>query len=130
MPKVVISVSIHMHQTTFFQMHFFRSRRWVKSSMDIFLKQSLNDSRGLKLFQTTLTTKEMYEYALRGYFGFPIRTNKTNSSNLYPSTKNYFRETCKSQNINPIAPTHMFTLGIIQIITKTSQLCSTSHCAL
>ena len=28
--------------------------------------------------------------------------NKTNSTNLYPPTKGYLRETCKSQNINPI----------------------------
>ena len=28
--------------------------------------------------------------------------NKTNSENLYPPTKGYLRETCKSQNINPI----------------------------
>ena len=28
--------------------------------------------------------------------------NKTNSSNSYPPTKGYFRETCKSQNIKPI----------------------------
>ena len=28
--------------------------------------------------------------------------NKTNSMNLYPPTKVYLRETCKSQNINPI----------------------------
>ena len=29
--------------------------------------------------------------------------------------KGYFRETYKSQNINPISPTPKFTLGIIQI---------------
>ena len=28
--------------------------------------------------------------------------NKTNSTNLYPPRKGYLRETCKSQNINPI----------------------------
>ena len=28
--------------------------------------------------------------------------NRTNSMNLYPRTKGYLRETCKSQNINPI----------------------------
>ena len=28
--------------------------------------------------------------------------NKTISTNLYPPTKGYLRETCKSQNINPI----------------------------
>ena len=28
--------------------------------------------------------------------------NKTNWTNLYPPTKGYLRETCKSQNINPI----------------------------
>ena len=31
-----------------------------------------------------------------------IDTNKTNSTNLYPPMKGYLRETCKSQNINPI----------------------------
>ena len=30
-------------------------------------------------------------------------------------TKDYFRETYKSQNINPISPTPKFTFGIIQI---------------
>ena len=29
--------------------------------------------------------------------------NKANSTNLYPLTKGYLRETCKSQNINPIS---------------------------
>ena len=28
--------------------------------------------------------------------------NKANSRNLYPPTKGYLRQTCKSQNINPI----------------------------
>ena len=28
--------------------------------------------------------------------------NKANSTNLYPPTKGYLRETCKSQNINPV----------------------------
>ena len=28
--------------------------------------------------------------------------NKTSLTNLYPPTKGYLRETCKSQNINPI----------------------------
>ena len=28
--------------------------------------------------------------------------NKTNLTNLYPPTKGYLRETCKSRNINPI----------------------------
>ena len=32
--------------------------------------------------------------------------------------KGYFRETYKSQNINPISPTPKFTLGIIQIKIK------------
>ena len=31
-----------------------------------------------------------------------IKKNKANSTNLYPPTKGYLRETCKSQNINPI----------------------------
>ena len=36
------------------------------------------------------------------------KPNKANSSNLYPPTKGYFRETCKPQNINLISPTHNF----------------------
>ena len=35
-------------------------------------------------------------------FGLKFKDDKTNSTNLYPSTKGYLRETCKSQNINPI----------------------------
>ena len=31
-----------------------------------------------------------------------LQENKTNSTNLYPLRKGYLRETCKSQNINPI----------------------------
>ena len=34
------------------------------------------------------------------------RQNKANSTNLYPPTKGYLRETCKSQKINPIYLTH------------------------
>ena len=37
---------------------------------------------------------------------------------IFP-TKGYFRETNKSQNINPISPTPKFTFGIIQIKVKT-----------
>ena len=44
--------------------------------------------------------------------------NKTNSTNLYHPTKGYLRETCKSQNINPIYQNLKFTFGIIQIIKK------------
>ena len=44
--------------------------------------------------------------------------NKTNSTNLYPPTKGYLRETCKSQNINPI-----YLFSIIQIISNTCQVC-------
>ena len=36
---------------------------------------------------------------------------------IFPA-KGYFRETNKSQNINPISPTPMFTFGIIQIKVK------------
>ena len=36
---------------------------------------------------------------------------------IFP-TKDYFRETNKSQNINPISPTPKFTFGIIQIKVK------------
>ena len=40
---------------------------------------------------------------------------------LFP-VKGYFRETNKSQNINPIPPTPKFTFGIIQIKVKAYQL--------
>ena len=40
---------------------------------------------------------------------------------IFPA-KDYFRETNKSQNINPISPTPKFTFGIIQINVKTYQL--------
>ena len=33
---------------------------------------------------------------------FNLYVNKANSTNLYPPTKGYLRETCKSQNIYPI----------------------------
>ena len=36
------------------------------------------------------------------YHLLTFNQNKTNSTNLYPPTKGYLRETCKSQNINPI----------------------------
>ena len=41
--------------------------------------------------------------------------------------KGYFREKSKSQNINPISPTHKSTLGIIQVTTKACQLCRTPY---
>ena len=46
------------------------------------------------------------------------KSNMANSLNLYPKTKGYFRETCKSQNINLISLTPKFNLGIIQIKIK------------
>ena len=46
---------------------------------------------------------------------------KTNSTNLYPLTKGYLRETCKSQNINPIYLLK-FTFSVIQIITNACQV--------
>ena len=48
--------------------------------------------------------------------------NKTFTLNLCFPMKGLFRETCKSQTINPFSPTHKFTLGI-QIITKACQVC-------
>ena len=46
------------------------------------------------------------------------KSNKANPLNLYPKTKGYFRETCKSQNINMNLPTPKFKLGIIRIKVK------------
>ena len=40
---------------------------------------------------------------------------------IFPA-KGYFRETHKSQNINPISPTPKYTFGIIQIKVKAYQL--------
>ena len=50
------------------------------------------------------------------------KSNKANLSNLYPWRSLFFRETYKSQNINPISPTPKFTLGIIQITVKAYRL--------
>ena len=47
-----------------------------------------------------------------------LKSNKANSFNLYPKTKGYLRETCKSQNMNFISPTTNFNFDIIQIIIK------------
>ena len=48
------------------------------------------------------------------YFVFTkTKNNKTNSTNLYPQTEGYLRETCKSQNINPIYLNLKFTFSII-----------------
>ena len=49
--------------------------------------------------------------------------DKTNLTNLYPPTKGYLRETCKSQNINSIYLDLEFTFGIIQVITNACQVC-------
>ena len=43
----------------------------------------------------------------------PNRINNTNSANLYPPTKGYFRKACKSQNMNPDYLYLKFTLGNI-----------------
>ena len=45
-------------------------------------------------------------------------SNKATFSNLYPGEGFFLRVTYKSQNINPMSPTHKFTLGIIQITVK------------
>ena len=45
------------------------------------------------------------------------KSSKANVSNLFPA-KVYFRETYKSQNIDPISPTPKFSLGIMQIKIK------------
>ena len=46
------------------------------------------------------------------------KSNKAYLSNLYPPAKDYFRETYKIQNINPISPTAQFLFDIIQITVK------------
>ena len=74
-----------------------------------------------KLIMPT-TTSTMYYILKHTYVDIISRQhfldNRTNSTNLYPPTKGYLRETCKSQNINPIYLTH-----IIQIITNACQVC-------
>ena len=41
-----------------------------------------------------------------------VSLGKTNvNKDSYPKMKGYFREMCKSQNINPISPTPKFNLG-------------------
>ena len=46
------------------------------------------------------------------------KSNKAYLSNLYLKTKGYFREKCKSENINHMFPTPKFTMSIIQIIVQ------------
>ena len=56
--------------------------------------------------------KKIWGYGIRGKVYSWIKeflkkqvtesSDKTNWTNLYPLTKGYLRETCKSQNINPI----------------------------
>ena len=53
--------------------------------------------------------------------------NKTNSTNLYPSTKGYLRETGKSQKVNPIYLNLKFIFGIIQNITNACQVCLSAY---
>ena len=50
-------------------------------------------------------------------FRIPGKTEVKQGKFVSPA-KGYFRETYKSQNINPISPTPKFTLGIIQIKVK------------
>ena len=46
---------------------------------------------------------KLVELSILSFFGKELnKFNKANSTNLYPPKKGYFRETCKSQNINPI----------------------------
>ena len=44
--------------------------------------------------------------------------NKQDKSNLFPPTKGYFKEMCKSKNENPISLVPMSSLSIVQIIIK------------
>ena len=46
------------------------------------------------------------------------KSNKNKLLNIFSGAKGSFRETNKSQNINPISPTPKFTFGIIQIKVK------------
>ena len=52
-----------------------------------------------------------------------LENKQDNLTNLYPWTKCYFREKCKSQNINPIYVNLKFTFGIIQIKRNACQVC-------
>ena len=75
-----------------------------------------------KLFDSTKKDFSVVEN-LVGIIHAVSSINKTNSTNLYPPTKGYLRETCKSQNINPIYLNLKFTFGIIQIITYACLVC-------
>ena len=74
------------------------------------------------------TSKHLYIYILSALYDIefgesdvsPGRTEVKQGKfveYIFP-TKGYFRETNKSQNINPISPTPKFTFGIIQIKVK------------
>ena len=66
--------------------------------------------------------KKMLQLAGKWLISVDCKINETNLMNSYPPTKGYLRETCKSQNINPIYLNLKFTFGIIQIITNACQV--------
>ena len=84
------------------------------------LPGSHNNCRLLPLMQTLWTT---FRSSLIRVHSVCFHDKQDNSTNLYPPTKGYLRETCKSQNINPIYLKLKFTFGIIQIITNDCQVC-------
>ena len=62
----------------------------------------------------------LYDIEFRESYVAPGRTEVKQGKfvkYIFPA-KGYFRETDKSQNINPISPTPKFTFGIIQIKVK------------
>ena len=70
-----------------------------------FLKRNIRvHNKDLKSVAYKTLVRPQLEYA--STVCYPPHHNrykkKANSTNLYPPTKGYLRETCKSQNINPI----------------------------
>ena len=62
-----------------------------------FMEKSIRLHGLLYYFRCKLAAIFVWRCISDGYI-----SNKTNSTNLYPPTEGYLRETCKSQNINPI----------------------------
>ena len=99
-------------------MEFFRELIWLYFK----LYHKLDDMSSTSYFAIYLsipddaTKTALIEKGIRGrlvWRSIKYMLDKANSTNLYPPTKGYLRETCKSQNINPVyltlsSPTVLF----------------------
>ena len=93
------------------------------SKKDNYLRPSLTFDFSAKVSHVGLPSVYLSIYFLVPTSPIELKFKKTNSSNFYPLTKVYFRETYKSQNINHIYLNPQFTFGIIRIIANACQVC-------